>query len=89
MRSMNHKTRALALLLAVLLSLAGCGTINDMTKGDDGQRVYGGIRQDAGMIQSNNSTPVVLGILDFPFSFALDTAMLPITFIIMLIRGGK
>jgi uncharacterized protein YceK len=82
--------RALALVMAATLSCAGCGTINDLTKGDGGQRIYGGVRQDAGMIQASNSdTPVVLGILDFPFSFVLDTALLPVTLIIAIFRSGS
>ena len=91
MLSMKN-ARALCLLTAVLLAFAssGCGTINDMTKGDQGQRIYGGVRQDAGMVSNGNSqTATVLGILDMPFSFALDTAFLPITLIIALFRSGR
>jgi len=84
------KKRTLALLMAVCLCTAGCGTINDLTKGDDGQRIYGGVRQDAAMISgSNQSTPMILGILDFPFSFVLDTALLPVTLIFALFRLGR
>ena len=86
------KTRMLALLMAATLALAaaGCGTINDLTKGDDGQRIYGGVRQDAGMIHAaNQQAGIILGILDFPFSFVLDTALLPVTLIFALFRAGR
>ena len=87
--SLMKSIRALVLLLAVTLCAAGCGTINDMTKGEEGQRIYGGVRQDAGMVASRNSTPIILGILDMPFSLALDTAMLPITLIFAIFRAGR
>jgi len=84
------RLRSLALGMAVTLCCAGCGSINDITKGDDGQRVYGGVRQDAQMISgSNSSTPKILGILDFPFSFILDTVFLPVTIIFAIARSGK
>jgi uncharacterized protein YceK len=79
-------TRALTFLLAIALCTGGCATINDMTKGDDGQRIYGGVRQDAAMVRSGSSTPVVLGIVDFPFSLGLDTALLPITLLFAIFR---
>jgi uncharacterized protein YceK len=82
------RLRVLALGMAVLLCCAGCGSINDITRGDDGQRVYGGVRQDANMISnSNSSTPKVLGVLDFPFSFVLDTVFLPVTVIFAIARA--
>ena len=86
------KTRTIALLMAASLALAaaGCGTISDMTKGEDGQRLYGGIRHDAGMIQAGSQQAAkVLGILDFPFSFVLDTALLPVTLIFAIFRAGR
>jgi uncharacterized protein YceK len=91
MLSMKN-ARALGRMMVAVLALAsaGCGTINDMTKGDQGQRIYGGVRQDAGMISGGNSqTAAVLGIIDFPFSFVLDTAFLPITLIVALFRSGR
>ena len=76
-------------LLAI--SCGGCGTISDMSTGTNGQRIFGGVRKDSSMITHPDSSPVevsvTLGILDFPFSLVLDTAMLPVTFIIALIRG--
>lgn len=86
------KTRAIALLMAATLALAaaGCGTISDMTKGEDGQRIYGGVRHDAGMIGSGNQQAArVLGVLDFPFSFILDTVLLPVTLIFAIFRAGR
>ena len=88
--ALMKRTRALALVLAAALCCGGCGSINDISKGDDGQRVYGGVRQDANMISNSNSgTPKVLGVLDFPFSFILDTVFLPVTIIFAIARSGK
>jgi len=85
-----NRTRALVLALAVTLCSAGCGSINDISKGEDGQRIYGGVRQDAKMVSgSNSSTAAVLGFLDFPFSLALDTVFLPVTVIFAIARSGK
>jgi uncharacterized protein YceK len=76
-------------LLAI--SCGGCGTISDMTTKSNGQRIYGGVRKDSAMITHPDTSPsevsIILGIVDFPFSLVLDTAMLPITFIIAIIRG--
>jgi uncharacterized protein YceK len=86
---MKTLLRAGVALLA--LSVAGCGSISDMSTGTNGQRIFGGVRKDSTMITHPDSSPVevsvTLGILDFPFSLVLDTALLPITFIIALIRG--
>lgn len=76
-------------LLAI--SCGGCGTISDMSTSSNGQRIFGGVRKDSSMITHPDSSPaevsITLGILDFPFSLVLDTALLPVTFIIALIRG--
>lgn len=79
---------AWACIVLLLLPCVGCGSIRDITKGEGGQRIYGGIRFDAEMIQSPNTTPVALGLLDFPFSLVFDTAFLPITLIFALARSG-
>ena len=80
-----------AAVALLALSCGGCGTISDMTTGTNGQRIFGGLRKDSSMITHPDSSPVqvsiMLGILDFPFSLVLDTALLPITFIIALFRG--
>src|SRR5579859_6782957 len=72
---------------AILLTMtSGCGTVLDLDAGLNsgvGPHIYGGVRADADMI--GNPYPdaaefvVLLGVLDFPFSLALDTALLPIT----------
>ena len=77
----------------LLLGLAGCGTIEDLT----GQgplegpapHVYGGVRV---ALAYNNMTgcaraPALIHMPGLPFSAVLDTALLPITGIWALIRG--
>jgi uncharacterized protein YceK len=80
-----------AAVAIVALSCGGCGTISDMTTGQNGQRIFGGVRKDSGLITNPESSPaqlsIILGILDFPFSLVLDTGLLPVTVIIALIRG--
>lgn len=78
------KTCLFALALTVLL--AGCGSIADISTD---QKIYGGIQKDVGLIEDpylpKTSPPeyffplVILGILDIPLSFVLDTVLLPVT----------
>ena len=84
-----------ALFLAVLtLLVSGCGTIADISTD---QKIYGGIQKDVNLIK-NPYLPkseeyffplVLLGILDVPFSFALDTVLLPVTITIALTSDEK
>ena len=62
-----------ALLLCAALS--GCGSIMNFDYYDGGPRVYGGVRIDAGGRCWNDD---VVGYVDLPFSFVVDTALLPI-----------
>ena len=67
--------RAWAALLAML---GGCGTIKDL--GDAGPRVYGGTRSDLDFIEHGAcKMPGVCCLPDLPLSFALDTAIIPVT----------
>ena len=61
-----------AFLCSAAALLAGCGTVLDtLSSRSEGPRIYGGVRLD--MEQSNAS------LVDLPFSFAADTALLPLT----------
>ena len=92
MMSAMNKLRAAACLLLLTFALVstGCGTINDMTM-QGGQRIFGGTRADASNIAHPDSGSPdlqrVVCILDFPFSFALDLVLLPVTFIVALFRA--
>ena len=78
------KTRLFALSLSVML--AGCGTIADIAVD---QRIYGGIQQDVHLIENpylpKTSPPeyffplIIIGAIDVPLSFVLDTVLLPVT----------
>lgn len=72
--------------VAVLALCAGCGSIRDISQGSGGQRIYGGIRFDSNLIGSLDTMPMIMGILDFPLSFVLDTAFLPVTLLFALFR---
>lgn len=61
--------------LALVLTLSGCGSILNFDAYKGGPRVYGGVRLDAsGSVWSDD----VVGYVDLPFSFVVDTALLPI-----------
>lgn len=77
----------------LLLGLAGCGTINDFSGNAplDGPapHVYGGLRNDLAYAKMTGCKAVagLIFVPDIPFSALLDTALLPITGVIALIRG--
>ena len=84
------------LLAATLgLSVAGCSTIGDMASGEDGQRLYGGTRKNVALVEGSEGYThggvggFLLGVFDFPFSFALDTAFLPVTLVFAIARSGQ
>jgi len=54
-------------------TLCGCGTMNNMTKGD--RDVYGGVRQDAQNVNNGKTA----ALIDVPFSAVGDTLTLPFT----------
>ena len=72
--------KAVALALG-LLAIGGCGTAYNMVKGP---QVYGGVRQDELWIPHSRWRGNLQ--LDKIFSFALDTALLPITALFEFLR---
>lgn len=70
-------------MVAVLLALplGGCGTINNLA---EGPHVYGGVRSVGRYHEPMGN---MLSYFDLPFSFALDTGLLPITGLAELSRG--
>src|SRR5260221_6728906 len=78
--------RRIALLLTVT-AVAGCGTIAS-TKVEYGPRIYGGVRYDVDDLAIEGfPLGTLCGLLDFPFSFAADTLMFPVTLVLAL--GGE
>ncbi|HEU4339377.1 MAG TPA: YceK/YidQ family lipoprotein [Planctomycetota bacterium] len=59
-------------------ALSGCGTIEDCDRGA-GPRPFGGVRWDLGDQRGCVRTPFWIGVWDVPFSFVLDTVLLPYT----------
>jgi uncharacterized protein YceK len=63
-----------------------------MSREEDGQRIYGGSRINVSLVGDPPTNAhaegigTIWGILDFPFSLALDTGLLPVTLIIALFR---
>jgi len=81
-----------------LLMLAGCSTIADTVSPSNsepyigrGPNVMGGLRMDIAHLgdpgRQAYSTPVY--IIDLPFSFALDVALLPFTLVYSLFRSDN
>jgi len=66
--------RKLLLGLVLAGSLAGCGTMVNLSTGP---QVYGGVRQD--LWASEHVCKGSIALMDVPSSFVLDTALLPLT----------
>ena len=85
----------LLLAACLCLSLVGCSTIVDMASAENGQRVYGGTQRNVALINGKEVVThggvleVVIGVCDFPFSLALDTALLPVTVIFSIFRPWR
>ena len=73
-----------AMGLMALSFLGGCGTIANLT---EGPVVYGGVRGDWHRQESGTAGSSFFNLVDLPFSFVLDTALLPITASFELIRA--
>lgn len=76
------RNKVLACLMTAALS--GCGSIMNFDYYDGGPRVYGGVRIDASGRCWNDE---VVGYVDLPFSFVVDTALLPIYLVVEAFRG--
>jgi uncharacterized protein YceK len=97
------RTRFPLLTLAVF-TLCGCGTIgtrlyDDPAKSGDyhGSKVYSGVKGDIealdrminSKVASDREAPFLFFLLDIPFSFVVDTLLLPITIYEDLSKGGQ
>ena len=87
------KIKLILFTLTILLCIAGCGTIGDCVRSDGGlpgprPHVYGGVKSDyiANFESCVGPRSLYIWMLDFPFSFILDTALLPITVPVYLIN---
>ena len=80
-------TTVISLLIATSLPLGGCATFRTLSTFDPKRpMIYSGTRLDWNVTVGDESWPRKFGIepprypiLDLPFSFALDTVMLPAT----------
>lgn len=86
------RPRFAAVLFALLLVVhPGCGTVVALASGTH-RTAYGGVRLDVYTIRSWRGAYKILPFVDLPLSFALDTALLPITALFSLqawSRGGR
>jgi uncharacterized protein YceK len=69
--------------LCLILLMMGCGSVYNLTQGP---QVYGGTRYDWHMFSDSDLESGTFAFYDLPFSFILDTALLPITGIFELLR---
>ena len=75
------------LLFCILMSLSGCWStyslITDL-KADQPPAIYGGIRSWYACITHYDISAIwgIYTLLDVPLSFALDTLLLPLTFLL-------
>lgn len=69
--------------LALVASLSGCASILNFDHYRDGPRIYGGTRLDAsGHLWSDDA----IGYIDLPFSFVMDTVLLPVYLVFEFFR---
>ena len=93
---------ALAALAGAVVWLGGCGTVANLVRSGDEQRVFGGVRLDMEAVQEcagevgkaggpENPADTVVGatfsVLDIPLSLVGDTLTLPLTFLAELRQG--
>ncbi|MEZ4334105.1 MAG: hypothetical protein R3F35_20335 [Myxococcota bacterium] len=83
--------------IALSVGASGCGTLTTVLapesrlvcdRSETLNRVYSGIFADIEIVQGG-SEDASLGVLDFPFSLAADTAMLVYTVPMQLARGDR
>jgi uncharacterized protein YceK len=79
------------LSVLALLTLAGCGSIEDLARAEDGQRVFGGVRyacerSSRGFAPCHSEPAGIVYVFDFPFSAALDIELLPLTVPLAVLR---
>ena len=70
---MGH-LKPLALVACLIPALSGCGTLANTFEEEPRNKVYAGVRADL-----TEWTLLHGGVLDLPFSFVLDTILLPYT----------
>lgn len=68
-------------LVVLWVPLSGCGTLNNL---GEGPHVYGGVR---GVGRYGEPSGNMISYCDLPFSFALDTGLLPVTLLAELSRA--
>ena len=90
-RGRSVRTGAVALLA---LTASACMAIDTQTnKGYKGPLVYSGTRYDSGMFGNAlvgfNMGAMMFALIDFPFSFLVDTVLLPVTIPREMARSDK
>lgn len=76
----SHVKRRLISLVA-MVTLSGCGTLANTFEKDPPNKIYVGTRASFGNVHG--------GILDVPFSFVLDTLLLPYTIPVTIYAYSK
>ena len=79
------------ILIVLILTLTGCGTIISRTAGpmqSQKQGIYQGVRTDLKMIKADDDMGVFV-CLDVPMSAMSDTILLPVDLVVWWARYGK
>jgi uncharacterized protein YceK len=79
---MRHARMGLLLLAGTLVLTQGCASLGNLVVEP---AVYGGVRYDLRYLRSDPES-MVFCMFDLPFSAVLDTALLPLTGLMELIR---
>ena len=82
---------AIAAIL-ILLTCGGCSTIATLARTSEDCWLYSGTRQDLRLLRGSpydcTGLGCLAGLIDFPWSLALDTALAPVTLPLQLILGS-
>jgi uncharacterized protein YceK len=74
------------------LTVFGCSSISDMAAN---QRIYGGTRHNVWLLEEGPDNThaggyaLIWGVMDFPWSLAMDTVFLPVTLVFAIARSGE
>ena len=83
MKSSTSAAVVLCFTILVGMTSPGCMTIMRLPEFPEPPQIYGGVRFNISSwgdsLHGSRAMVVALMIMDFPFSFVLDTALLPLT----------
>lgn len=84
--------RTLIAAILILASCGGCSTVFTLSGSSEHRWLYSGTRNDLELLRPSpyDSAGIrgIVGVLDLPWSLAMDTAVIPVTLPLQLILGS-